>query len=168
MNSCSYKLLPFHCWSTQQQHQQQQQQQLMNSYIPKAPKKKKREWYDLDLLTYFGDLKYKEFNENRLSLCKCKKLSPLTLSNMSVGEVNLTTQGNITRQLKTRILKITKMTFEVRYVIRYQIWVSSSENTCTTGGSFVSLGRGRKLYIKPGCLGIGKKHTIEDFKSLKC
>ena len=35
-------------------------------------------------------------------------------------------------------------------------------------GSFVSLGRGRKLYIKPGCLGIGKKHTIEDCKSLKC
>ena len=45
--------------------QQQQQKTLStNSYIPKKPEKKKYEWYEHDLITYFDDLKYKHFVED--------------------------------------------------------------------------------------------------------
>ena len=52
------------------------QQILINSYIPKNNKKKKYEWYEHDLMTYFDNLKYNRFaNDMNLHFSRAKVLN---------------------------------------------------------------------------------------------
>ena len=61
------------------QRQQQPLPLATNSYIPKKPEKKKYEWYEHDLMTYIGDLKYKHFIEDTDSHFSCAKVTKFDL-----------------------------------------------------------------------------------------